>query len=99
MPSFRPVLIFLLWPCCAFVFLGCFRPIPQHAYYVSPLNGNQSAYQPLPLAEDSAHTAFFASGSFSLARANEDGRDNLANGRISLSAAHHTGHFQFFYGL
>lgn len=81
-----------------FLLPGCLT-IPQHAYYVSPLNGNSEGYHPLPLREDSVHTVFYAGGSFFTGSANERGKDYFNGGRLSLSAAHHYGMFQFYYGV
>ena len=78
---------------------GCLPPIPQHAYYVSPLNGNNEAYHPLPLLQDSAHTAYYTNATFFSGSANEQGTDYFNGGRLSLSAAHHYGMLQFYYGL
>jgi hypothetical protein len=78
---------------------GCLFPIPQHAYYVSPLNGNNETYHPLPLREDSAHTAFYANANFFAGSANEQGTDYFNGGRLSLSAAHHFDMLQFYYGV
>ena len=93
-----PGLIFLLIG-GLFSLPGCLPPLPQHAYYVSPLNGNNTGYQPLPLQRDSAHSTFYAAGSFFTGSANEQGTDYFNGGRVALSAAHHYGMMQFFYGL
>ena len=85
--------------CGLFLLPGCLLPIPQHAYYVTPLNGNNEGYHPLPLREDTVQTAVYAGGSFFTGAANEEGTDYFNGGRLSLSVAHHYGMFQFYYGL
>jgi hypothetical protein len=97
----KPIDFYRLFPVlfAVFIWIGCIPAVPQKAYYVSPLNGNNQAYQPLPLQQDSVHTAVYGGGSFFSGSANEHGTDYFNGGRLALSAAHHYGMMQFFYGV
>jgi hypothetical protein len=99
MPKQTDFPLLLLLPWGLFFLPGCLTPFPQHAYYISPLNGNNVRYQPLPLLQDSSHTAIYTGVSFFTGSANEQGTDYFTGGRLSLSAAHHYGMFQFYYGI
>lgn len=77
---------------------ACFT-VPQQAYYVSPLNGNAEDYHPQPLLCDSSTTGFYVRSAWFGGSANDLGNDRLSGWNLSVYAAHHAGHIQFFGGL
>jgi hypothetical protein len=77
---------------------GCFHPLPQQAYFTSPLNGYANDYHPLPLLKDSAHTALYVSGNFLTGVANVRARDEVNAFRGAFTVAHHGAFFQAYYG-
>lgn len=81
------------------VLSGCFTPIREQAFYVSPLNGNAEDYHTLPLANDSARTAFYARSAFYWGGANDRHNDHLDGWSFSGYAAHHVNRLQWYYGL
>ncbi len=92
----RSILILLL---ASIILLpGCFSVPIQHAYFPSPLNGIANDYHPIPLVRDSAHTAVYAQGAFLAGTANSKNRDDISAFRTSLTVAHHSKHFQAYYG-
>ncbi|HLX67124.1 MAG TPA: hypothetical protein VKR41_09015 [Puia sp.] len=75
---------------------GC---IVRQAFFVSPFNGNNLEYHPIPKAGDSIHAAGYSSLSYSNGSANDFGTDYLWSLHLSVHAAHQYNHVQFHYGL
>jgi len=76
---------------------GC--KVQQEALYVSPFNGNNEDYHPLPQRTDSVHTAVYVHGSYIAGAANDKGTDYFSGGRAGIFVAHHFGLFQCYYGV
>jgi hypothetical protein len=74
---------------------GC--AIHRQAYYVSPFNGNNNEYQPLPTQVD-GHSALYSSMAFSSGQTNDLGTDHYWSLNTSVCAAHQFGLLQFHYG-
>jgi hypothetical protein len=80
------------------VLLGAGCAPMQQAYYVSPFNGNNSEYHPIPRQDDTAHAALYAGTSFFKGSANNNNTDDYWGMHTSLFAAHSYSHIQFYYG-
>lgn len=88
----------LLCPLACVLLSGCFT-LYKHAYYVSPVNGNSEDYHPLPMKQDTVHTAVYAGGGLLTGQANDQGNDQVTGGRASVYVAQHQGMLQWYYGL
>jgi hypothetical protein len=90
---------FLLMAAMVFLLVlpGC-TVVQQEAFYVSPFNGNNEDYHPLPQRTDSVHTAVYVHGSFFAGAANDKGTDYFSGGNAGIFVAHHFGLFQCYYG-
>jgi hypothetical protein len=75
---------------------GC---VVRQAFFVSPFNGNNLEYHPVPKAGDSIHTAVYSSLTYSNGSANDFGTDYLWSLHLSVHAAHQYNQVQFHYGL
>jgi hypothetical protein len=75
---------------------GC---VVRQAFFVSPFNGNNLEYHPIPKAGDSIHTAVYSSLTYSNGSANDFGTDYLWSLHLSVHAAHQYDNVQFHYGL
>jgi hypothetical protein len=75
---------------------GC---IVRQAFFVSPFNGNNLEYHPIPTIRDSVHAVIYSSLSYSNGSANDFGTDYLWSFHTSVFAAHQYENFQFHYGL
>jgi hypothetical protein len=71
----------------------------QAYFFVSPFNGNNLEYHPIPKHGDSIHTAIYSSLTYSNGSANESGTDYLWSLHSSVHAAHQYDNVQFHYGL
>jgi hypothetical protein len=71
----------------------------QAYFFVSPFNGNNLEYQPIPKLGDSIHTAIYSSLTYSSGSANYTGNDDLWSLHSSIHAAHQYDNVQFHYGL
>src|ERR1700744_4196594 len=91
-------LVFLLFLTGLFL-SGCLVSVRQQAFYVSPFNGNSGDYHPLPMVQDSSHTAVYVRGNYFVGTANNHHTDRLGGGDESLYVAHHPGMLQCYYGL
>ncbi len=85
----------LLWILVALAQAGCNR----QSYFVSPYNGNNSVYHPIPLHADSIRSAYYAHVAFALGSANDEGADEVQTLHTGLSGSHNFGIFQGFYSL
>jgi hypothetical protein len=75
---------------------GC---VVRQAFFVSPFNGNNLEYHPIPKAGDSVRTAIYSSLTYSNGSANDFGTDYLWSLHLSIHAAHQYDYVQFHYGL
>ncbi len=75
---------------------GC---VVRQAFYVSPFNGNNLEYHPIPRAGDSIRTAIYSSLTYSNGSVNDFGTDYLWSMHLDLHAAHQYDNVQFHYGL
>ena len=75
---------------------GC---VVRQAFFVSPFNGNNLEYHPMPRAGDSIRAAVYSSLTYSNGSANDFGTDYLWSLHLSVHAAHQHDHIQFHYGL
>ena len=83
-------------PAAALLISGC--STPKQAYYVSPFNGNNSEYHPIPKQGDSVHAAVYGNFSFFKGNANYSGIDDYWGMNSSVYAAHSYTNLQFYYG-
>lgn len=70
----------------------------EHRYYVSPFNGNNGTYHPVPMKSDSVKSGYYATAAIGWGSANDEGVDNIFSAHANLSGGHHFGPFQAFYG-
>ncbi|HET6255920.1 MAG TPA: hypothetical protein VFE32_17720 [Puia sp.] len=75
---------------------GC---VVRQALFVSPFNGNNLEYHPIPRVNDSVHMALYSSLTYSNGSANDFGTDYLWSFHSSVFAAHQYDNFQFHYGV
>jgi hypothetical protein len=81
---------------CLPLLTGC---VVRQAYFVSPFNGNNLEYHPIPKAGGSIHTALYSSLTYSNGSANDYGTDYLWSLHTSIHASHQYGKVQFHYGM
>lgn len=71
----------------------------EHRYYVSPFNGNNGTYHPIPLKSDSVKSGYYATAAVGWGSANDEGVDNVFSAHTNLSGGHNFGPLQAFYSL
>ncbi len=89
----------LLYSICLFVivsFSSCI--IERPTYYVSPFNGNSTAYHTMPLKKDSIKTATYTGGNLYFGRANTNQTDKVIHFEGNIYQAKQFGIFQAYYG-
>jgi hypothetical protein len=88
---------------CFFLTVSSLPMLPgcknQAYFFVSPFNGNNLEYHPIPKVGDSIHTALYSSLTYSNGSANYSGNDYLWSLHSSVHAAHQYDNVQFHYGL
>jgi hypothetical protein len=83
----------------AVLFPGCEITSHEQAYYVSPVNGSSSDYQPLPLHSDSTHASVYARAAYFSGHANDNSTDAFKGANLAVSAARQFSIVECYYGL
>lgn len=71
----------------------------EHRYYVSPFNGNNGTYHPIPTKSDSVKSGYYAGAGIAVGSANDEGVDDVFAFHTSISGGHTLGALQGFYSF
>jgi hypothetical protein len=71
----------------------------NYGYFQSPFQTNTSSYKTIPLHSDSARSAIYASGVFTIGSANDRWRDGMGGFLGSVYRSHTSRYVQGYYGL
>jgi hypothetical protein len=78
---------------------GCVITSHEQAFYVSPVNGSSSDYQPMPLHSDTAQSAVYARAAYFSGGANDNSTDGFKGANLAVSEARHFSIVECYYGL